>query len=81
MKTNLQNFWFKYLKEQIKAISFIAIMYEGANAFIKIRIKNESGGVDTVLFKCSTAPQHLKADDYEYVLNQLKTKAYVEETV
>ena len=78
MNVNLQKYWFKYIKEKVKTVSYISILYEGTESFIKVIIKNHSGGKDTVLFKLTTEPQYLTSNTYEHVLEQLITGSYVE---
>lgn len=45
--------------------------------YIQVYLKNEFGTRDEVLYLLHTTPEKLTGDDYEFLLNKLKSGDYV----
>lgn len=75
--------WFKYIQSQVKNVTFISFLktknldtFEMRD-YIQVYLKNEFGTRDEVLYELHTTPEKLTGDDYEFLLNKLKSGDYV----
>lgn len=64
------------IKRECKSVCFIAHEQEGEKYFIKVKVKNELGGKDTVSFPLKALPSQITTKEYDFILNTLKEKGY-----
>ena len=67
----------KVVKAQVEGVTFISFVKEKDDLFLCIHIKNESGGVDKVRFKSEIEEKDMKWKDWQYVIDVLNSKSYV----
>ena len=75
---NLNKLWMKLIKESDRNITFIGFVTQNKEEFVKVVVKNELGGKDTVVFKIlSTSPQ-MRSNEWEHIRSTVKNKTYLE---
>jgi hypothetical protein len=75
MKNSLSKEWVKLIKKQLPNVSFISKMETKDGRFIRVKVKNDFGGKDTIDFKIEKdAP--MRGIEWEYILNNLEQRDY-----
>jgi hypothetical protein len=72
---DLEKEWKKLIMKEVPEVTFISKMYKGNDIFITVKLKNFSGGRDTVDFKLEPN-QKMRGQEWEYILENLKAKKY-----
>lgn len=72
---NLEKEWKKVIMKSVPDVTFISKMYKGDDVFVTVKVKNFSGGRDSVDFKMEKG-RPIRGQEWEYILESLRTKAY-----
>ena len=66
------------IKKDIKDVTFIGFVTKGKEEFVKVMVKNETGGKDTVVFKILTNSREMRGNEWQHILTTIKNKTYLE---
>lgn len=81
MALDIQAGWLKFIKANIKDLTFISPIQEHGQTHFMVHIRNDQGGRDKIKYVLSTPVKFLRSSDYEWLYEQLKNKSYVQEAV
>lgn len=64
------------IKKELPEVTYVSHVEEKGLHFIKIRAKNEKGGKDEIMFPLQTHPNNLRTEEYDHIIEVIKTKDY-----
>lgn len=66
------------IKESDRNITFIGFVTQNKEEFVKVIVKNETGGKDNVVFKILSTSKEMRGTEWNHILTTIKNKSYLE---
>lgn len=76
---DLNKLWINLIKGSDRNITFLGFLSQNKQEFVKAIVKNDLGGKDTVIFKCTDGFANLRSNEWEEIRKVLKNKTYLEQ--